>query len=212
VSSTCRDDPALPRPFRVASDKSWLLPAVYWAIRGGGPGTWGVIISATFRTFPSFPLALINTDLYMPSIELAATIATIHAERIFELETIQGSEYLHAYAEKDDAGEADLFHINILSYLPSKTADEGVAFLADRTKAFEAVKGITLNQTAVEIDVNDGVPKDNVSGYNAVMGSRLIPASAYRSNPAGKGQLIKEWLQAAKEYQETFADHAVVSS
>ena len=146
----------------------------------------------------------------MPTTDLAATIGTIHAEHIFDLESIQASEYLLGYAEKDDSG-ADRFHLNILSYLPEKTADEGTAFLADRTAAFQAVEGVTVSQTAVVINVNDGGSVDDVTGYNAVVGSRLIPSSAYQSNPEGKGQLVKELLEAAKEFQDTLADSAAVS-
>lgn len=32
-------------------------PDLFWALRGGGPGAWGVIVSFTMKTFPTMKVA-----------------------------------------------------------------------------------------------------------------------------------------------------------
>jgi len=78
--------------------------------------------------------------------------------------------------------------------------------MSNMTNELKAVSGVQLTQTVALLDVNDGGSVDDITGYNAVVGSRLIPAEKYKSDPEGKGQLFKELLLAAKEYQSIVGD------
>lgn len=45
-------------------------PDLFWALRGGGGGTYGVVTSATYRTYPEFPLtvSLVQANFSSPAV------------------------------------------------------------------------------------------------------------------------------------------------
>lgn len=55
-------------------------PDLFFAVRGGGGGTWGITTRVTYRTFPSVPLAFVfdNTT----NIDLSNDAAQILIERL----------------------------------------------------------------------------------------------------------------------------------
>lgn len=61
---------------------------VFWAMRGGGAGSWGVIVSATFQTFPTFDAAISFITISTNTTEQMAQVAKVHAEHIFDLDAL----------------------------------------------------------------------------------------------------------------------------
>ncbi|KND93023.1 hypothetical protein TOPH_02171 [Tolypocladium ophioglossoides CBS 100239] len=65
--------------FTVVNAKGELVPAndyqnqdLFWALRGGGGGTFGVVVSVTVRTFPSVPAVFVDFGFAVPQGNLSA--------------------------------------------------------------------------------------------------------------------------------------------
>jgi FAD/FMN-containing dehydrogenase len=49
---------------------------LFWALRGGGAGTWGIVISATYKTHDEFPIILSALNVTFPNMEAATSVTT----------------------------------------------------------------------------------------------------------------------------------------
>jgi FAD/FMN-containing dehydrogenase len=49
---------------------------LFWALRGGGAGSWGIVISATYKTHDEFPIILSALNVTFPNIEVATSVTT----------------------------------------------------------------------------------------------------------------------------------------
>ncbi len=55
---------------------------VFWALRGGGAGSWGVVVSATFRTFPTFNATTSLVSMVANDTVALGSIIAVHAKHI----------------------------------------------------------------------------------------------------------------------------------
>ncbi|KAJ6595499.1 FAD-binding domain-containing protein [Mycena vulgaris] len=168
-------------------------PDLFYALRGGGSGSWGVIVSATFRTFPTFNVTYSFIELEAASNAVVGALATLHAQHIFDLEAVHGSQYVYVFKA---ANTTSLFEIQ--AYMPRTTTAQGTALLAPFLNAALALPGVSLVEADyTTLNINDALyqPDDSV-GDNMVMGSRLIPAAAYRASPETVGKVYEELLDA----------------
>lgn len=152
---------------------------MFWALRGGGAGSWGVIISATFRTYPIFNATVYNAGMLATTNASSGTLAEIHARHIFDWDDMHGGQYFYFEAAGPGIGNA-LF---TSTYFINATADEAAAalkpLLDDAQAAGFAVFAVS-NQTGLGNDLLENL--DTAFGINDILGSRLIPAAAYRDN------------------------------
>lgn len=49
---------------------------LFWALRGGGAGSWGIVISATYKTHDEFPIILSALNVTFPNMEAATSVTT----------------------------------------------------------------------------------------------------------------------------------------
>ncbi|KAF9448105.1 FAD-binding domain-containing protein [Macrolepiota fuliginosa MF-IS2] len=49
---------------------------LFWALRGGGAGSWGVVTSATYRTYDLVPLVLVSMNATFPDSQAAQRVTT----------------------------------------------------------------------------------------------------------------------------------------
>ncbi|KAJ6518477.1 FAD-binding domain-containing protein [Mycena vulgaris] len=168
-------------------------PDLFYALRGGGSGSWGVIFSATFRTFPTFNATYSFIVLEASSNAVVAALATVHAQHIFDLEVVHGSQYTYFIK----ASNTTLLY-EIETYMPKTTTAQGTALIAPLLNAALALPGVSLVQANyTTLNINDALfqPDDSVAN-NVVVGSRFIPASAYRDSPETVGKVYEELLAA----------------
>ncbi|KAJ6529273.1 FAD-binding domain-containing protein [Mycena capillaripes] len=168
-------------------------PDLFYALRGGGAGSWGVIVSATFRTFPTFEVAYSLISLSASSSAAAGALATVHAQHIFDFDAVRASQYSYVFMSSNTAS---LFQLNV--YMPNTTTAQAKALLAPFLNASLALPGVSLvDQQYVTQNINDAMYlADDSEGNNIAMGSRLIPASTYRDAPETVGKVYKELLDA----------------
>lgn len=171
----------------------FFLP-VFFALRGGGSGSWGVVISATFRTFPTFPA--VNHVIEFLSTTNASTRALIeiHAQHIFDWAPFQAGQYYYLFV-----GGASGNRLAVSTFFPNSTEDQANAAM----KPFlDDVAAANLNLTVVELNVTSGLPNDLLFmadvqvGANDILGSRLIPMDAYRTNVEGIAQGYADLLES----------------
>ncbi|KAJ6552876.1 hypothetical protein B0H19DRAFT_1295298 [Mycena capillaripes] len=165
---------------------------LFYALRGGGAGSWGVIISGTSRAYPTFNATLSVILLAASNDTTAGALAATHARHIFDLDSVGGSQY--AYLVKSSVAASP--SMALLTYLPNTTPEKGMALMAPFLNASRALPGATLLLQQYEYgDINDALfQADDSVGSNVVLGSRLIPEATYRSSPERVGQGYEQLL------------------
>ncbi|KAJ7100689.1 FAD-binding domain-containing protein [Mycena belliarum] len=175
-------------------------PDLFYALRGGGSGSWGVIVSATFRTFPTFNASTSIIILAASNNDAAATLATVHAQHIFDMDSVRGAQYFYFLKNSTDTNAPTL--LALVSYIPNTTTSQNLAALTPFLNASLALPDISLlTQNLTYGDINDVLllQADDSVGTNTVLGSRLIPESTYRDSPATVGQVYKKLLDGGSK-------------
>ncbi|KAJ6481261.1 FAD-binding domain-containing protein [Mycena vitilis] len=151
-------------------------PDLFYALRGGGAGSWGVIVNATIRTFPTFSGTFSLIELGATTNAAAGALAGVHAQHIFDLDAVRAGQYF--WLEK--SGNLSVLAIN--TFTPNTTVDEGTTLLMPFLTDALAVPGVFLiEKEIVNMNVNDALyMADDVAATFEVQGSRLIPEAAYR--------------------------------
>ncbi|KAJ6559840.1 hypothetical protein B0H19DRAFT_1145899 [Mycena capillaripes] len=169
-------------------------PDLFYALRGGGAGSWGIIVSATFRTFPTFNATSSLIILAAANDTVLSSLTTLHAQHIFDWDSVRAGQYFWAIRNSTAPDAFSAFVLN--TYMPNTTAEQSMALLAPFLNASLALPGVFLfSQQFTYGDINDALyqPDDGV-GSNTVLGSRLIPATTYRDSPATVGKVYQKLL------------------
>ncbi|KAJ7098241.1 FAD-binding domain-containing protein [Mycena epipterygia] len=169
-------------------------PDLFYALRGGGAGSWGVLVSASFRTFPTFNSTFASIVLSATNNTAMASLATLHAKQIFDFDASRSSQYF--YLSKDSTTATPIMTLS--NYLVNQTIAQSQAVLAPFLTAVKGLPGITLvSETYTYEIINDILfQPDDAAGFNLVLGSRLIPAATYRDSPEIVGETYQQLLDA----------------
>ncbi|KAJ7499969.1 FAD-binding domain-containing protein [Mycena latifolia] len=168
-------------------------PDLFYALRGGGPGSWGVIVSATFRTFPTFNVTYSLIELAASSNAAAGALAAVHAQHIFDMDSVRGSQYFYLSKISNTTSV-----LALKSFMANITTAQGTGLLAPFLSAALALPGVSLvEEEYISVNINDALyQSDDSVGENLVLGSRLIPAASYRDAPATVGKVYEQLLNA----------------
>lgn len=162
---------------------------VFWALRGGGAGSWGVIIDATIRTLPIFNVTLHTVNVLTATLEQTGDLMTSHASHIKDWDNVRAGQYFYL------TGSATNSTLAVSTLFKDLDGDASraqmSAFLSDATALGAVVQG-EFTLTGAPNDIV-GFPDDK-SGYNVVLSSRLIPNSVYLSTPSSVGDAYKRLL------------------
>ena len=162
---------------------------MFWALRGGGAGSWGVIIDATLPTLPIFNVTLHTVNVLTATLDQTASLMTTHAKHINDWDEVRAGQYFYLTGSTTN-------NTLVVSTL-FKGLDAGASkaqmssFLADAAKIGAVIRG----ETTLTTFANDIVGfQDDASGYNTIQSSRLIPGSVYSSTPESVGPAYKQLL------------------
>ncbi|KAJ7677874.1 FAD-binding domain-containing protein [Mycena polygramma] len=169
-------------------------PDLFYALRGGGAGSWGIIVSATFHAFPTFNATSSTILLTAQNDTVASSLAAIHAQHIFDWDSVRAGQYFWLLKDSSSADASSTLAVN--TYMPNTTVAQSTALLAPFINASLALPGVSLySQQYTYGDINDALYQaDDSVGTNVAMGSRLVPAAAYRDSPATVEEVYKKLL------------------
>jgi hypothetical protein len=168
---------------------------VFWALRGGGAGSWGVIIDATLPTLPIFNVTLHTVNVLTATLDQTASLMTTHAKHISDWDHVRAGQYFNL------SGSTTNSTLVVSTLFKDLDGDASKAqmssFLADAAKVGATVQG----ETTVTAFANDIVGfADDLSGYNTILSSRLVPGSVYSNAPESVGpaytQLLSQGIQS----------------
>ncbi|KAJ7301702.1 FAD-binding domain-containing protein [Mycena albidolilacea] len=168
---------------------------LFYALRGGGAGSWGVILSATFRTFPTFDEAFSVIQIAASSNAAMGALAAVHAHHIFDLEPVRAGQYFYVFAATSNTTALTL---QLFTHIPNTTATQAAVLLAPFRNAALALPDVSLvAEKYIVQNVNDALfTADDAAGNDMVVGSRLIPASVLRERPDTVGKVYEQLLDA----------------
>ncbi|KAJ7205663.1 FAD-binding domain-containing protein [Mycena rebaudengoi] len=158
-------------------------PDLFWALRGGGAGSWGVLVSASFRsTFPTF-------NITFALITLSATSST---------STRSAGASISTWPPPTEASQPQPITLTLYTYMPNSTTTQAAAILAPFLNAAKALSGVTLvSETYTYALINDVLfQADDSVGANVVLGSCLIPTATYANSPQLAGKVYQQLLDA----------------
>ncbi|KAF8528284.1 FAD-binding domain-containing protein [Gautieria morchelliformis] len=162
-------------------------PDLFWALRGGGAGSWGVIISATFRVFPTFDAVLHTTTITVNSTEDVRTLSTLHAQHIFDMDPLHPGQYYRWLATPPTFTGVSETHF------PNTSIEAVNATLAPYLNAASEL-GFHFDVSITRSLVNDiltGLVPDDQGGVEFISGSRLLSDDVYRQNATAVGVAYK---------------------
>jgi hypothetical protein len=167
---------------------------LFWALRGGGPSTWGVVTSVTIRAHPAIPITQVSfTFTHSSSDTFWAGVKA----------------YWKHFITYSDAGIYSYFfifppspqHLFILQsfWAPNKTTEETAALLKPWLDDLAALNiSVTPSYTTYPTPypaIMAAFPLETVQSLNSILGSRLFPRSSWK-DPAKSNQTFDAWSAA----------------
>jgi FAD/FMN-containing dehydrogenase len=166
---------------------------VFWALRGGGAGSWGVIVNATFKTYPTFPTTRYTVVVSANDSATVGAISEAYARHIFDLD----SERIGQYFGLLWIGPNTTYAVSVDTYFPNHTAEQAVQSLAPLFRDIYKSGGVLLTNTTSTAIINELLAADDdQAAFSSTLGSRLIPETVYRNSPKAVGDVYKGLVDA----------------
>jgi hypothetical protein len=163
---------------------------LFWALRGGGGGTFGVVTSVTLRTFPDAPTIITNIKLAISDTTNFWSLMIDFHRLLPTIDDANGSGYFTIFP---------LNTITINTYFVGRTNITFVDTLfqpfIDKARTFNAtIDQATLPPVNASIAINMLLSGSDQSGYQILLGSRLVSRKFLKSDdgPRRVVQAIRE--------------------
>ncbi|GJE99668.1 FAD-binding domain-containing protein [Phanerochaete sordida] len=176
-------------------------PDLFWALRGGGGGTWGVVVSVTYQTHPSTPILAaffttsITTSALNATTTASATLRTLLTEfvRVAPAMTDSGWGGYGMIEPSSDTGERALSYVGIAPASASNASAvmEGFFAFAQQLAESASPEDGALNITNATIVALPNFATWETAlfrgqtgevGANVELGSRLLPRELFVNN------------------------------
>jgi hypothetical protein len=158
-------------------------------MRGGGAGSWGVIIDATLPTPPIFNATLHSVNVLTATLDQTASLMTTHAKHINDWNEVGAGQYFTL------TGSTSNGTLSISTYFKDLDGDASKAQMSSFLSDAAALGAVVQGEFTVTTYANDIIgPQDDASGFNTVLISRLIPNSVYTDAPESVGLAYKQLI------------------
>ncbi|KAI0248041.1 hypothetical protein BJV78DRAFT_1156791 [Lactifluus subvellereus] len=157
-------------------------PDLFWALRGGGAGSWGVIIDATLRTFPIFNATLHTVNVLTATLDQTVNLMALRTSR---------TGMRSGLGRSTSTSNSTLV---VTTYFKDLDGDASKAQMSSFLDDARALGAVVQEESTVTAPANDLVEfPDDQSGFNVVISSRLVPNSVYLNAPSNISTAYK-WL------------------
>ena len=158
-------------------------------MRGGGSGSWGVIIDATLPTLPIFNTTLHTVNILTATLDQTANLMTTHATHVNDWNDVRAGQYFYL------TGSTSNSTLVVSTLFKDLDGDASKALMASFLADAAALGAVVQGETTITTLANNIVGfTDDASGYNVILSSRLIPGSVYSSAPSSVGPAYKKLL------------------
>ncbi|KAI0248044.1 FAD-binding domain-containing protein [Lactifluus subvellereus] len=167
-------------------------PDLFWALRGGGAGSWGVVIDATLRTFPIFNATLHTVNVLTATLDQTVNLMATHATHIKDWDAVRAGQYFYLLAGPTPTSNSTLF---VSTYFKDLDGDASKAQMSSFLDDARALGAIVQEESTITGPANDLVEgPDDQSGFNVILSSRLVPNSVYLDAPSNISIAYKRLL------------------
>lgn len=155
---------------------------VFWALRGGGAGSWGVIISTTFRVYPTFSGVYHSIHVALNNSIQVGELAELHARHIFDWDSLKAGQYFYTT-------RVPLYAWDVVTFFPKATIEKATGAMQPFVDGIHSL-GFTSNISVELRNVNDllGSSTTDLGGSEVILGSRLLPETVYRNDTVRIGR------------------------
>ncbi|KAF7333686.1 hypothetical protein MSAN_02411700 [Mycena sanguinolenta] len=153
---------------------------LFYALRGGGAGSWGVVVSVTFQAYSIFNARSSLIILVVEDDNVASSLATLHAQHVFDWDSVHAGQYF-LFLKNDTSADAPSLHL---------TTEYVVHAKHDHSSKRSAIDTVPQCITGAP----GHIAADDSVGSNTVLRSSLISAATYRDSPATIGKAYKQLL------------------
>ena len=162
---------------------SYQHPDLFWALRGGGGSTYGVVTSTTYKTYPIFTFSRATLTAKFTSPDIAQDVT---------------SEFIKIHPALSDAGWSASFALSNLSFSGAVQAtdaswtDASSAFFSFVQYAEEATGGqveFAMAHYDSFYEFYKALP-DEATGSQVELASRLFPRSLAVNDPAKAAKIL----------------------
>jgi hypothetical protein len=162
---------------------------VFWVMRGGGAGSWGVVIDAAFRTFPIFNATVHNVTILTATLNQSTALMTSHTMHINDWDGVRAGQ---SFTLLGSTSNNTLSLLTVFKDLDSAASKAQMSSFLNDARALGAV---VLEESTITALANDLVelPHD-LSGFNNILNSRLVPNSVYLNTPSNVRTAYKRLL------------------
>ncbi|OSD03413.1 FAD binding domain-containing protein [Trametes coccinea BRFM310] len=175
-------------------------PDLFFALRGGGGGTYGIVTSVTYQTHPNLPLitAIISTSTNSSTPN--APLQTLFSELIHITPSLSDAGWSGFFSLAPDPSTGTLglsaFYVMLNGTIDQANASIGPFFSSARSLAASGDGSLTV-QTAIITPVdsfftwyNTFFPQASSAGTNGALGSWLLPRDVIEANPDEVAQTL----------------------
>ncbi|KAJ5676073.1 hypothetical protein N7462_008970 [Penicillium macrosclerotiorum] len=191
---------------------------LFWALRGGGGGTFGVVTSVTLRTFDEVPVVVYNLNITTAANDphFWDAFSAWHGA-LPSLNDAGGSGYYFGFPIMPLDAQTSVSTIIALLMFPGKTDPSEIDQLfRPLTAKLQQISGVstanfslplpTMNETIFTLLIN-GKPSDS-TGSTALLASRLYSKDLLKSKD-GPDRLANAWKSIAWSPYSGFTGHVV---
>ena len=168
---------------------------LYWALRGGGGGTFGVVVSVTLKTFPEPPVVFLNLNVTFPDIKSMFTWC---------------EAYLKAFPSFADAGGSGYSYVDPAGIILRK----GTPTVIVSSYWFNHIDTAAINQLyAPLVDMAHGIKGTTVANLTlAIPQARYILPQPYGSDGTGHNDVLGSRLLSRDLLEEDDGPARVVAA
>ncbi|CAF4006127.1 unnamed protein product [Rotaria sp. Silwood1] len=151
-------------------------PDLFWALRGGGGGTFAIVLNVVLRTYPSPPVIAVILDMIPPN------------DRRYDNFVSDFVHFLPTLADRNWSGYFSFLDSNIVIVFMLPNGDANVANatfheLLQNYIDFNFTLKLLFSMPSFNVFFNSVLAPSNATGANILLGSRLIPERIVRHEP-----------------------------